>query len=386
MFNRAVLHLDLDAFFASVECLRNSALKGKPLIVGGHSSRGVVASCSYEARAFGVRSAMPVRMALKLCPDAVVVRGDMEAYSTYSRLITDIIEDSVPIFEKASIDEFYADLSGMDQYFGCWRWSGELRERIIRESGLPLSMSLSVNKLVSKIGAGEAKPNGAFLVKAGTERAFLAPLPVDRIPMVGQATSRRLSLMGVRTIEKLRAIPPHLLERSFGKPGIELWKRANAEDDSPVVPYREQKSISTERTFELDSSDIDWLRNQLTAMVSELGYELRQLGQLSSCVTVKLRYADFNTFTRQRTIAYSASDQSLLQVAQALFAELYERRQRIRLLGVRFSGLVYGRPQLDLFEAAKEDTRLLEAMDQIRTRFGKGAIMRASVLDNKGRK
>lgn len=380
MFERAVLHLDLDAFFASVECLRNSALRGKPLIVGGHSGRGVVASCSYEARAFGVRSAMPVKMALKLCPEAVVVRGDMEAYSAYSRLITEIMEDSVPIFEKASIDEFYADLSGMDQYFGCWRWSNELRNRIIRESGLPISMALSVNKLVSKIGAGEAKPNGSFLVEAGLEQAFLAPLPVDRIPMVGQATARRLGLMGVRTIEKLRAIPPNLLERSFGKPGLELWKRAHGEDDSPVVPYREQKSISTERTFESDSSDMDWLRNQLTAMVLELGYELRQLGQLTSCVTVKLRYADFNTFTRQRTVAYSASDQSLLQVAQSLLAALYERRQRIRLLGVRFSGLVHGRPQLDLFEAAKADARLLEAMDQIRTKFGKGSIMRASVL------
>lgn len=380
MFDRAILHLDLDAFFASVECLRNSAFRGKPLIVGGYSGRGVVASCSYEARAFGVHSAMPIRMALRLCPEAIVVRGDMAAYSRYSKLVSAIISEQAPVFEKASIDEFYADLSGMDRYFGCWRWATELRQRILRESGLPISMALSVNKLVSKIGVGEAKPNGARLIEAGTEKDFIAPLPVQKLPSVGAVTARKLNLMGVQLIRQLRQIPPQLLEREFGVHGVQLWKKAHAEDDSPVVPYHEQKSISTERTFESDSADIEWLHNQLTALVMELGFELRKSGQLTACVTVKLRYADFNTFTRQRKIPYTASDQQLLCITHELFEQLYERRQRIRLLGVRFSDLVHGRPQLNLFEDTQEDTRLMEALDQIRTRFGAKAIVRASTI------
>ncbi|MBK8045497.1 MAG: DNA polymerase IV [Haliscomenobacter sp.] len=380
MFDRAILHLDLDAFFASVESLRNPSLKGKPLIVGGYSGRGVVASCSYEARRFGVRSAMPVRTALRLCPDAIVVRGDMEAYSRYSKMVTEIIAEQAPLFEKASIDEFYADLSGMDRYFGCWRWAVELRQRILRESGLPISMALAVNKLVAKIGAGEAKPNGEQLIEAGAEREYIAPLPVQKLPAVGEATARKLNLMGVRTIETLRRIPPRLLEREFGQHGTLLWKRANAEDDSPVAPYHDQKSVSTERTFQQDTADMGWLRDQLTSMVMELGYELRQKQQLTSCITLKLRYADFNTFTRQRAIPYTVSDQFLMGVAHDLFAQLYERRQRIRLLGVRFSGLTHGRPQLNLFDNTPEDARLLGALDKIRTRFGSGAITRACTM------
>ena len=380
MFDRAILHLDLDAFFASVECLRNSALQGKPLIVGGYSGRGVVASCSYEARAFGVHAAMPIRMALRLCPEAVVVRGDMELYSKYSGLVTDILREEVPVLEKASIDEFYADLSGMDRYFGCWRWATELRGRILRESGLPISMALSVNKLVSKIGAGESKPNGARLIEAGTEKNFMAPLAVRKIPSVGEVTGRKLNLMGIRLVGQLRQIPPQLLEREFGRYGPQLWKKAHAEDDSPVTPMHEQKSISTESTFESDSADMGWLRDQLTGMVMELGYELRKRGQLTACITVKLRYADFNTFTRQRHIPYSASDTQLMRVAHELFEQLYERRQRIRLLGVRFSDLVQGRPQLNLFEDTPEDTRLMDALDRIRSRFGTDAVKRGSTI------
>lgn len=376
MFERAILHLDLDAFFASVECLRNSALQGQPLIIGGSSARGVVASCSYAARAFGVRAAMPIRQALLLCPDAIVLRGDMETYSRYSDLVTAIIEDQAPLVEKASIDEFYADLSGMDQHFGCWKWAAELRQRIIRESGLPISMALSVNKLVAKIGAGEAKPNGARLVAPGDECAFLAPLPVQKIPAVGPATTQKLRLMGVRTIATLRQIPPTLLVREFGRTGRSLWEKAHAIDDSPVQPYRDQKSISTERTFEQDSIDVRWLHEQLRAMTALLAFELRQRGQLCANVTVKIRYADFNTFTRQRQIPYSASDRRLVATAIELFDQLFQRRQGLRLIGVRFSHLVAGSPQLDLFDDAAEDARLLQALDRIRARFGTKAISR----------
>ncbi|MEZ4892563.1 MAG: DNA polymerase IV [Saprospiraceae bacterium] len=186
-----------------MEQLRNDSLRGKPLIIGGSSNRGVVASCSYEARAFGVRSAMPMRQALQLCPDALVLKGDMESYSKHSALVREVVSEQAPSFEQASIDEFYLDLSGMDKYIGCWKWSNELRERIIKETGLPLSLGLSVNKTVSKVGAGEVKPNGAKLVPAGMEKSFLAPLRVGKIPSIGRETERRLSLMGVRTCQVL---------------------------------------------------------------------------------------------------------------------------------------------------------------------------------------
>lgn len=375
-FDRSILHLDLDAFFVAVELLRNDSLRGKPLIIGGSSNRGVVAACSYETRVFGVRSAMPMKQALQLCPDAVVLRGDMETYSKHSALVRSVIEDQAPLFEQASIDEFYLDLTGMDQYIGCWKWSTELRERIIRETGLPLSLGLSVNKTVSKVGAGEVKPNGAKLVPAGTEKDFLAPLPVGKIPSIGRETERRLALMGVRTCQTLSEIPPRLLEREFGKHGLVMWKRANGQDDSPVVPYREQDSISTEHTFHTDTIDLRYLHDEIRQQTARLAYELRALGKLTACVTVKLRYSDFNTFTKQLKIPYTAQDSLLTGHALALFDRLYERRQAIRLVGVRFSELVPGSSQLNLFDDTEKESRLLEAMDKIRDRFGKGAVKR----------
>lgn len=376
---RSILHLDLDAFFVAVEQLRNDALRGKPLIIGGSSNRGVVASCSYEARAFGVRSAMPMRQALQLCPDALVLRGDMETYSKYSGLVRAVIEDQAPLYEQASIDEFYLDLTGMDRYIGCWKWSRELRDRILRETGLPLSLGLSVNKTVSKVGTGEVKPNGVKLVEAGTEKAFLSPLPVGRIPFIGRETERRLSLMGVRTCGTLSEIPPRLLQREFGKNGLLMWKKANGEDDSPVVPYREQDSISSERTFHADTIDMRFLQDELRRQTAQLAYQLRALGKLTACVTVKLRYADFNTFTKQAKIPYSAQDGPLESKVLQLFEQLYERRQAIRLLGVRFSELVQGSSQLNLFDNTEKEARLLEAMDKIRNRFGKYAVRKGSV-------
>jgi DNA polymerase-4 len=374
MFDRSILHLDLDAFFVAVELLRNDALRGKPLIIGGSSNRGVVASCSYEARAFGVRSAMPMKQALQLCPDALVLKGDMEAYSKQSKLVREVIEYEAPLFEQASIDEFYVDLTGMDKYIGCWKWSNEMRERIIRETGLPLSLGLSVNKTVSKVGTGEAKPNGAKLVPAGMEKPFLAPLPVGKIPSIGRETERRLALMGVRTCQTLSAVPPRLLEREFGKHGLSMWKKANGEDDSPVVPYREQDAISTERTFHADTIDMRFLHDQIRHQTAQLAYELRALGKLTACVTVKLRYADFNTFSKQTRIPYTAQDSLLVNHALGLFDRLYERRQAIRLVGVRFSALVPGASQLNLFDDTEKESRLLLAMDGIRKRFGKGAV------------
>lgn len=380
MFQKAILHLDLDAFFASVEQLKNSQLQGKPLIIGGTSRRGVVASCSYEARKYGIRSAMPMSAALHRCPDAIVLKGDMEAYSKKSKEITEIIEEESPLFEKASIDEFYVDMSGMDRYVGCWKWSGELRQRIMRESGLPISMGLSVNKLVSKVGAGEAKPNGAQLVENGNEKAYLAPLSTRKIPGLGKQTYQKLSFMGVRNIDTLSQIPPKLLQREFGKPGIALWKKANAIDDSPVVPYHDPKSLSTERTFQTDTTDVQWLHSRLMDMVTKLTFELRAQQKLTACVTVKIRYTDFNTYTLQKRISHTSNDRPLLHYAKELFDKLYQRRQLVRLIGVRFSHLVHGHYQINLFEDTVEETALLQQMDRIRQRFGKGAVMLAGAM------
>jgi DNA polymerase-4 len=374
MFSRSILHLDLDAFFVAVEQLRNDSLRGKPLLIGGNSNRGVVASCSYEARAFGVRSAMPMRQALQLCPDAMVLRGDMEVYSKYSALVRAVIDEQAPLYEQASIDEFYLDLTGMDKHIGCWKWSNLLRERIIKETGLPLSLGLSANKTVSKVGTGEAKPNGALLVPDGTEKQFLAPMPVGKIPSVGLETARRLAIMGVRTCQVLSDMPPVFLERTFGKHGISIWKKANGQDDSPVVPYRERDSISAERTFQADTIDMRILNDQIRRLTAQLAFELRSLGKLTACVTVKLRYADFNTFTRQVKIPYTAQDSLLVQHALNMFERLYARRQAIRLVGVRFSNLVQGSSQLSLFDDTEREARLLTAMDKIRRRFGKDAI------------
>lgn len=381
MYNRAVLHMDLDTFFVSVERLKNSFFIGKPVIIGGMSNRGVVASCSYEARYFGVHSAMPVKMARQICPQAIFLRGDMDSYIRHSNMVSEVVEESAPMYEKASIDEFYIDLTGLDRYFGCYKWSKELRQKIMKETGLPISIGLSVNKLVSKIGTGEAKPNGALEVPNGLEKPFLAPLSVKKIPGIGSVTYKKLSFLGVRKIETLRQIPPKLLEREFGKNGIKLWEKANAIDETPVTPYSEQKSISKERTFNEDTMDIIMIKALMADMTEKLAFELRNKDKLTSVVTVKIRYADFNTYTMQRRIRYTANDRILLNCVRDLFDKLYQRRQLIRLVGIKFSGLTYGFYQLDMFEDTQRDINLLQSMDKIRLRFGINAVTRASALE-----
>ena len=306
--DRSVVHMDLDAFFVSVERKRDSSLKGKPIIIGGSSDRGVVSSCSYEARVFGVHSAMPMHMARRLCPEALIVSGDMEAYSRESKAVTEIIADTVPVFEKSSIDEFYLDLSGMDRFFGCYKLARELRGKVMGEQGLPISFGLSVNKMVAKVATNEVKPNGQMEVPKGGEMDFLAPLPVRKLPMVGKQMTQSLSGLGIRTVQKLREVPREVLERIYGKHGSLLWKRARGLDDSPVVPYSERKSMSAERTFSQDTIDIEAVKSMLRGMTEKLAFKLRSEQKLTACVTVKLRYANFDTYTRQMHIAYTASD------------------------------------------------------------------------------
>lgn len=379
---RTIIHLDLDTFFVSCERLIDNRLIGKPVLIGGTSDRGVVASCSYEARRFGVHSAMPMRMARQLCPEAIVLKGNSGIYSKYSEQVSDIIKESIPLYEKTSVDEFYGDLSGMDKFFGCQKFASELRQRIIRESGLPISFGLSVNKTVSKVATGEAKPNNERNIPAGTEKSFLAPLSVKKIPMIGDTTYRVLCNLGVKRIQNIQEIPIEVMERVFGKNGIMMWKRANGIDNRPVIPYQERKSISTERTFDRDTIDIVKLETLVIAMAENLLFQLRRGNKLTACITVKIRYSDFQTHTLQKRIPYSASDHFIIPEVLELFRKLYHRRLLVRLIGVRYSHLVEGGHQINLFEDSKLFD-LYRTIDQLRERFGDRAIMRASGMDAK---
>lgn len=375
---RSIAHFDLDCFYVSVECLQDSRLKGKPLLVGGHGDRAVVAACSYEARRYGIHSAMPMKTALKLCPHAIVRSGDMERYSELSHIVTEIIAGHAPLYEKSSIDEFYLDLTGMDKYFGSFKWTGELRQYIMRETGLPISFGLASNKMVSKVATNEAKPNGQLAVDFGGEKVFLAPMPVEKLPMVGQETAAQLRRRGVETVKTLSEISLPLLEAWLGRNGISLWNKANGIDDSPVVPYYEQKSISTENTFGADTIDIRFLHGELVRMTEKIAFELRQQNKLTGCVTVKIRYSDFETVTKQMTIPYTCCDHVLLAKVKELFGKLYDRRLLVRLIGVRFSHLVQGNYQISLFDDTQEMISLYQAIDQIKNRFGWQYLMKGT--------
>lgn len=378
--------MDLDTFFVSCERLLNSKLVGIPLIIGGGSDRGVVASCSYEARQFGVRSAMPVKLALRLCPQAKVVRGDMELYSKYSHLVTDIIEEKAPVVEKASIDEFYLDVSGMDKFFGCYKWTNELINKIAKETGLPMSFGLSVNKTVSKIATGESKPLGRIEVPAIGVRPFLNPLSIKKIPGVGDVAFQLLSRIGIRKIETLSEMPVEMLQKLLGKNGGELWKKANGIDENPVEPYNERKSLSTETTFEQDTIDIPKLKSVLVAMVEKLAFQLRSEEWLTSVVVVKIRYNNFDTHTQQCKIAYTSCDHILLQKITDLFDKLYQRRMRLRLIGIKFGGLVRGTYQIDLFDDTTEMMSLYQAIDKMKKRYGIDSVQRCAGLNLTGKK
>lgn len=376
--NRHIAHLDLDSFYVSVELLRNPKLRGKPVLIGGSGDRGVVASCSYEARKFGIHSAMPMKTARRLCNEAIIINGDMEMYLKYSSLVTDIVKDSVPLFEKSSIDEFYVDMTGMDRFFGCMKFMYSVREKVKKESGLPISYALSSNKLVSKVATNEVKPNGQIEIPFGEEKSYLAPLSVTKIPGIGNKTAFLLVKMGVETVRTLSEIPVEMLQNLLGKNGTELWRRANGIDESPVIPYHEQKSISSENTFSQDTIDMDFLHAEIVRMTEKIAFELRSQNKLTGCVTIKLRYSNFETFTKQKTIPYTNSDHVLIQTASEIFKKLYDRRMLIRLVGVRFTNLIPGNYQIDLFEDTQETISLYQAIDSVKKRFGEKFLMKAS--------
>src|SRR5690625_4318856 len=371
---RTIAHCDLDTFFVSVERLANSRLNGKPVLIGASSGRSVVASCSYEARRYGVHSAMPMQMALRLCPEAIVVRGDFDRYSLYSGMVSEIIEEEVPLAEKASIDEHYLDMTGMDRFFGTWKMIRELRQRIIRDTGLPISFGLSVNKTVSKIATGEAKPSGEYQVAYGQEKPFLAPLSIRKIPGVGGKVYPLLRNMGVSHISTLQRMEAQYMQQLLGKPGVHIWKKANGIDPAPVLPFQEQKSMSKEHTFEVDTIERTELRSVLLTMVHAIAFEQRLTNKLTSCVTVKIRYSIFDTYTLQSKLPFTSLEKVISEKALQLFDKLFARRMRIRLIGVKLSGLVAGSYQTDLFQDAARDIRLSQTLDQIRSRYGQQAI------------
>jgi DNA polymerase-4 len=327
-----------------------------------------------------------MRQARQLCPEAIIVRGDTSEYSKYSDIITEIIGETVPMYEKTSIDEFYMDLTGMDKFFGCYKLATELRQRIIKETNLPISFALSANKTVSKVGTGEAKPNGQKEIPIGTEKEFLAPLSIRKIPMVGDKTYQLLRGMGVMWIRTLQEMPMELLQQVLGENGSLIWRKAQGIDNSPVVPYSERKSISTERTFEQDTIDVNMLKGLLIGMAEKLAYQLRSEQKLTACVTVKIRYSDFNTYTMQARIPYTSLDHLLIDKVKELFDKLYQKRMLIRLIGIRFSHLVHGGHQYNLFDQTPEQIQLYQAMDKIRKRYGDEAVARAVGTDFKASK
>lgn len=374
--SRSILHFDLDTFFVSVERKHNPRLEGKPVIVGGQE-RGVVASCSYEARTFGVHSAMPIRQAKFLCPHGIYVSGNYDEYANESKAVTSIIQEHVPLYEKASIDEFYVDLTGMDKFFGCYKYSGELKQKIVKQTRLPISLALASNKLISKVATNEAKPNGQIKIDFGFEREYLAPLKVEKLPGVGGETKRVLNKLGIYTIKVLAELPVEMLTAKFGKIGNLLYKRSKGIDDSLIIPYHEQKSISTQESFLSDTIDGDFMISQLTYMTEKIAFEMRSKEKLTGCVSVRIRYADMNSESKQTAIPYTNQDFELIFTVKQLFHKLYTRRQRVSQVAVKFTDLIQGTLQIDMFAHTHEQIALYKAIDSIKDQFGATKVIRA---------
>jgi DNA polymerase IV len=374
---RIIAHFDLDSFFVSVEILNDPSLKGKPVIVGGRE-RGVVAACSYEARKFGIHSAMPSAKARQLCPQAIFVSGTRGEYSRYSRWVTQIIAAKAPVFEKASIDEFYIDLTGMDKFFNPLQWTIDLRNEIMRETGLPISFGLSSNKMMAKIATNQAKPNGYLQIPFGKEKEFLAPLVVGEIPGVGKHAQEVLAYIGIKTIKQLSETSVEILEDRLGKWGTDLKLKAEGLHYGEVTNFHESKSISTENTFNEPVADMKFINAELVRFIEKICFELREDEKVTSCVAVKIRYPNFETFSKQTTIPATSADEDIIPVVKALFKKLHKKGEPIRLLGVRLSELSDNAVQTNLFSDTEKKKDLYKTIDEVKNRFGKKILKRAS--------
>lgn len=366
-----------------MECRKDPSLRGKPVAIGSTNGRGVVSSCSYEARKFGVHSAMPCRQAQKLCPQITFVSSDFSAYADASKEVTQIIAEAVPLFEKSSVDEFYIDLTGMDKFFGTLKYAVELRERIIKETQLPISFGLAKNKTVAKIATGFAKPNGYKLVEYGTEKEFLAPMAVSKIPMIGKKTTEKLNEMGLHTIADLQKLSKSALVASFGKQGVIIYQKANALDESEITPYNDRKSISTEHTFSTDTKDTDVLETIIISMTEELCYKMRNENFVTGNISVKIRYEDFNTCNQQIKVSYTSADHLLIKQVKQLFHKLYQKNRFVRLIGVRLSDLTRGHHQIHLFDDSEDQIQLYHALDLINNKYGNKTVHRAATASVK---
>jgi DNA polymerase IV len=374
---RIIAHFDLDSFFVSVEILNDPSLKGKPVIVGGRE-RGVVAACSYEARKFGIHSAMPSSKARQLCPQAIFVSGTRGEYSRYSRWVTQIIANKAPLFEKASIDEFYIDLTGMEKFFNPLQWTIDLRSQIMNETGLPISFGLSSNKMMAKIATNQAKPNGYLQIPFGKEKEFLAPLAVGEIPGVGKHAQEVLAYIGVKTIKQLSETGIEILEERLGKWGTDLKQKAEGVHLGEVTNYHESKSISTENTFNEPVGDMKFIHAELVGFIEKICFELREDEKVTSCVAVKIRYPNFETFSKQTTIPATSADEDIIPVVKELFKKLHKKGEPIRLLGVRLSELSDNAVQTNLFSDTEKKKDLYKSIDEVKNRFGKKMLKRAS--------
>jgi len=383
--HRSILHMDLDSFFVSVEVIKDPSLKGKPVIVGGTAERGIVASCSYEARKFGIHSAMATTMAKRLCPEAIFLHGSYHDYADYSKKVTDIITARVPVLEKSSIDEFYIDLTGMDTFFGSFKLAKEIRDLVRTETGLPISFGLSTNKTVAKIATSEAKPDGFLQVPAGEEKAFLAKLHVTKIPGVGEKTYPKLKEMGVEMVSDLQALQISDLEEKFGEFGIVLWNKANGIDNNPVIPYTDRKSISSENTFEKDVTEYEYLETFVVSLIEQLAFKMRKENFLTSCLIIKMRYANFETISKQVSLDFTASDNVLIAKAKTLLESMNREKRPIRLIGVGFSNLMHGKQQINLFSDTENNIKLYQALDAINKKFGNKTVHRAKTINTGNR-
>lgn len=374
--NRQIVHMDMDAFYVSCTLLKMPELTGKPIIIGGTCDRGVVTSASYEARRYGVKAAMPTRLALQRCPDARVIKGDFDLFTEYSNIVNEIIAEKAPVHERASIDEFYLDMSGMDRFFGSLQFTTELAQRVQKETGLPMSFGLSVNKTVAKMCTNYAKPKGSLSILSKEVQPFLDPQSIRNIPYLGDVTYKLLRRISIKIIQTLRQIPAESMQELLGKNGLHLWRKANGIDQNPVIPYSTKKSISTERTFDKDTQNIKELKSLLISMVEKVAYQLREGNLMCSTISVRIRYSNRDTETMQKKISFTSSDDVLIRWAHELFDKLYHRRILLRLIGVKISGLVHGNQQIDLFKDNVKMIRLYQAMDRMKHRFDNPTLIR----------
>lgn len=385
MANRTIMHIDLDAFFVSVEQVLNPELRGKPVVVGGWpGSRGVVAAASYEARAFGLHSAMPLKTAVRLCPQAIFIEGCFPRYRDASQKFMAILADFSPFLEPMGLDEAYLDVTGFESLYGSiHRMAVEIRQRVKNELGICASVGIAGSKVVAKVASEFSKPDGLVKVADGEERAFLEPLPIGKLPGVGEKTGRVLAGLGIKTIGDLARMPAGTLKSRLGVWGEALHRSANGIDDSPVLPPGEAKSISRETTFEEDTRDRALLKATLSYFSEKLGAELREQGKRARCLTLKIRYHDFTTISRSRTLAQTTDSEQMVFRAGAnlLDRALSADKRPVRLIGIGVSRLAEPDGQLNMLDSSvRRLEQLNRAIDRIRQKYGFTAIQSGRTL------